>query len=354
MRSTAVISGVNGRDLIRQHALLALLAACYLAIAILLSRQSGVITQSDKGAVVFRHFLTKVPQLVIVILFWRLLVLTYVDKVPDRMAALRSEVWEFLTDRQRLLGGAIATLIMTIVLLSYAQMKTLIPVIQPFDWDIAFMSLDRALHFGIDPYRILHAFLGWDLSLVFFTGMYNVWLILAYFVLFGACFMRPDNPARLQFLIAFLLTWAVGGNLIATIFSSAGPPYYALLGFGDAYAPLFEKLNAHAATGALTVVDTQALLWRFYTLPESVNAISAFPSMHVASSVLMALIGFKIARYLGIALSIFAGLMMIGSVLLGWHYAVDGYVGAMVAVAVWLFSGWLVRSSVGPFPAAAS
>jgi len=354
MHSTAVISGVNLRELIRRHALLALLAAGYLALAMLLSRQFGAPIKSDLGAVVFRHFLSKVPQLIFVVLFWRLIVLTYVDKVPDRMAALKSEVRGFVTDRPRLLGGAIAMLIMTAVLVSYGQLKSLIPLIEPFGWDRAFMTLDRALHFGFDPYQILHAVLGWDLSLVFFAGMYNIWLILAYFVLFGTCFMQPDSPARLQFLIAFLLTWAVGGNLIATIFSSAGPPYYALLGFGDAYAPLFDRLSAHAATGALTVVDTQALLWRLYDAPDSVSAISAFPSMHVASSVLMALIGFKIARWLGIALSIFAGSMMIGSVLLGWHYAVDGYAGALIAGAAWLFSGWLVRSRFGPFAKAAA
>ena len=260
MRSTAMISSVDGRGLLRQHALLALLAAGYMAIAMILSQRLGVVVQADKGAVVFRHFLTKVPQLVFVVLFWRLLVLTYVDKVPDRMAALKAEVRDFVTDRRRLLAGAIGVLIMTSVLLSFAQLKTLVPVIRPFDWDIAFMELDRAVHFGIDPYRIAHAVLGWDLSLFFFTGMYNVWLILNYFVLFGACFMRPENPARMQFLIAFLLTWAIGGNLLATIFSSAGPPYYALLGFGDVYAPLFDRLNAHAATGALTVVDTPRTL----------------------------------------------------------------------------------------------
>ncbi len=97
------------------------------------------------------------------------------------------------------------------------------------------------------------------------------------------------------------------------------------------------------------MLETQSLLWSFYSAPQSINAISAFPSMHVASTTLMAILGFALSRWVGLALTAFAVCIMIGSVLLGWHYAVDGYVGAAIAVLCWKLSGWLIRSRLGPF-----
>jgi membrane-associated phospholipid phosphatase len=223
-------------------------------------------------------------------------------------------------------------------------LKNLIPEINPFAWDEAFMQLDRTLHFGALPHEFLHAVFGGHYMISLFTGLYNIWLFMMYFVLVMACFMRPDSAVRMQYLIAFLFTWAIGGNLFATLFSSAGPVYYADLGLGDAYASLMQRLHDHAATGALTVVDTQYLLWEMYSRPELINAISAFPSMHVGSSVLMAIFAWRVSRMAGYLAWTFALLIMIGSVLLAWHYAVDGYVGGLVAGFSWFLAGLIVRA----------
>lgn len=349
MSDAVTVVGQGRHDVLRGHIMLAGLVALHFGIATTLSRMFDLPVETDKVGVVALHFARLVPQMVFLVLFWRLLHLSYVEKAPDRVGTLKKDVLGFLSDRERMLGGLVASVLMVVVLLSFAQLKSLIPMIQPFAWDAAFTDLDRVLHFGIDPYQIIHTIFGWDLSISFFTGMYNIWLFMAYFTLFGACFMHPARAARMQFLIAFILVWALGGNFLATAFSSAGPVYYANLGLGDTFAPLFDDLRAHAASGAISVIETQDLLWRFYSADDSINAISAFPSMHVASSTLMALLGFQIARWLGISLAIFAGIIMIGSVLLGWHYAIDGYAGALIAVVGWKLSGWLIRSRIGPF-----
>jgi membrane-associated phospholipid phosphatase len=65
--------------------------------------------------------------------------------------------------------------------------------------------------------------------------------------------------------------------------------------------------------------------------------------MHVASSTLMAIFAFQWSRLAGIMLTIFATGIMIGSFVLGWHYAVDGYAGAMIALASWVVAGVLLR-----------
>jgi membrane-associated phospholipid phosphatase len=250
-----------------------------------------------------------------------------------------------LADRTRLLTGLATTLVMAVVLISFAQIKNLIPSLQPFVWDRFFVELDRTLHFGSLPHEYLLPLFDWHYVISFFTGIYNIWLFMMYFVLVIACFMRPESAARMQFLIAFVLTWAIGGNLMASVFSSAGPVYLERLGLGTDYAVLMQSLQAHAATGALTVIETQDLLWRWHTSEQPINAISAFPSMHVASSTLMALFAFRLSRWVGFLLTGFAIGIMVGSVLLAWHYAADGYVGALIAVTCWYLSGWLVRWS---------
>lgn len=344
-------TAANSLGALRRHGLLIGLVLAYVTISALLSLRYGLKVELAKVGVLANHFLGKVPQILVLVLVWRLLHLTYIDKVPDRAIALRAEVAGFLTDRVRMANGLVATVLMALVLLAFAQLKSLIPIIVPFSWDQGFADLDRWLHLGVDPYVPLHALLGWNLSLTFFGGLYNLWLFVAYFSLFGTCFLRHDSVVRMQFLLAFLLTWAIGGNLLATIFSSAGPPYYALLGLGDKFAPLFDRLAQHEAAGGLSVLETQRLLWSFYSSPNSINAISAFPSMHVASTTLIAILGFALSRNLGLALAAFTLCIMIGSVLLGWHYAVDGYIGAAIAVGAWMVSGWLVRSRIGRFAA---
>ena len=62
-----------------------------------------------------------------------------------------------------------------------------------------------------------------------------------------------------------------------------------------------------------------------------------------ASAVLNALFGFAFSRLLGAALTIVAAVTFAASIELGWHYALDGYVGALVACGIWWFAGRLTR-----------
>ncbi len=349
MQGTAITSGSDLAGLFRKHALLAALVVCYGGLAVSLSRHYALDISDKTASVVVWSFVVNVPQMIFFILLWRLLYLTHILRVPDRLQVLKTEVGLFVSDGNRLVAGFVCSVLMGLVLMSFAQLKRLIPMIQPFSWDQSFMELDQTLHFGLHPYETLHMLLGGHYILSWFAGLYNAWLLLMYLVLFGACFLKPNSKPRMQYLVAFVLAWAIGGNLMATIFSSAGPPYYALLGLGDAYAPLFARLQDHAANGGLSVIETQKTLWQLLIQPDSLNTISAFPSMHVASSVLIVMFGFRLSIWLGRAFAVFAVCIMLGSVLLGWHYAVDGYAGALVAVLSWKAAGWLIRSPIGPF-----
>ena len=67
------------------------------------------------------------------------------------------------------------------------------------------------------------------------------------------------------------------------------------------------------------------------------------PSIHVASVVLNALFGFALSRLLGFALTVVALFTFAASIELGWHYALDGYVGALIACGIWWLAGVATR-----------
>ena len=78
-------------------------------------------------------------------------------------------------------------------------------------------------------------------------------------------------------------------------------------------------------------LGAQEMLWGDYQVRDVMvgSGISAMPSMHVAIATLFALVCWRVRRWLGIVMTIYAVIIMLGSVDLGWHYAVDGYLGAV-------------------------
>jgi PAP2 superfamily len=66
------------------------------------------------------------------------------------------------------------------------------------------------------------------------------------------------------------------------------------------------------------------------------------PSMHLATSFSFVLLGFSVNRRLGTVSSVFAALIFVGSIHLGWHYAIDGYVAILGTWAIWWIVGRLL------------
>jgi hypothetical protein len=89
----------------------------------------------------------------------------------------------------------------------------------------------------------------------------------------------------------------------------------------------------------------QRTLWENFATGQNMPfvGISAMPSVHVAVAVLFALLGWRISSWLGWIFSLYAGVILIGSVHLGWHYAVDGYLSIAGALAIWAVVGMLRR-----------
>ncbi|MCH7711962.1 MAG: phosphatase PAP2 family protein, partial [Proteobacteria bacterium] len=124
----------------------------------------------------------------------------------------------FLT--RRLLLAALPVFVFIPVLLGVVtSLKSLIPAMNPYGWDVTFAAWDRILHGGVDPWRLLQPLLGHPLISASINLSYNSWLVVLYIVLLWQTFSTRDPRLRMQFLLTFVLAWIVLGTFAATALS---------------------------------------------------------------------------------------------------------------------------------------
>ncbi|HEX7239814.1 MAG TPA: phosphatase PAP2 family protein [Longimicrobiaceae bacterium] len=229
---------------------------------------------------------------------------------------------------------------LVLVSASHAEWKLLVgsPAF-PFAWDAALASADRWLHLGRDPWTLLRPLVESRtamgvLDLLYAYGWYATWLLGAA----AGCWLR-----NVRFLVAYALAWTVLGMGAAAALPSAGPAFFA----GAAGAPSPYEGLLHPAAVTPFASEARDLLWWQHTSGAGGFGISAMPSLHVAVAFLYLLALWPAGRgwrAFGIA---FFAVTQVGSVALGWHYALDGYAGAAGVSLLWWLSGRLV----GPEPA---
>ncbi len=225
---------------------------------------------------------------------------------------------------------------------AFTSVKNAIPLIQPFAYDQAFMELDRALHFGRHPWELLQPVLGYSPVTSVISYLYNLWLPLMYLIFCWQIFSLRDLRLRQQYLLSFLLAWALLGNGLALLLSSAGPCFYGPVVDGpDPYAPLMDYLRTADASFTNWSLEAQSYLWENYRSTGIAvgGGISAMPSLHLAVATLQALLGWRISRRLGWLLTGYAIVILLGSIHLGWHYAIDGYLSIALMLVIWKLVG---------------
>lgn len=228
----------------------------------------------------------------------------------------------------------------------FTSVKIMIPLVRPFDWDATFAAWDLWLHGGRQPWEILQPLLGHPLVTHILNINYHLWFLVLYVIVCWQAIARSKPLLRMQFFLSMLLAWALLGSLAATFFASVGPCYFGrVTGLPDPYAPLMDYLHAANEIHPVWALGLQDMLWQGYQggLLQQGQGISAMPSMHIGAVMLSLLLGWRVHRLLGLALALFAFLTFLGSIHLGWHYAVDGYAAAIGTLAIWHGVGWLLR-----------
>jgi hypothetical protein len=203
---------------------------------------------------------------------------------------------------------------------------------------------DRALHGGVHPWEWLQYLFGHPILTAALNVAYHLWFFILLATIYWLAFALEHRRLRMQFMLSFVLSWILLGNVTAILISSVGPCFYAHVVPGpDPYAGLMLYLGSADRQMPVLALHVQHALWNDYAhgIGSTALSISAMPSMHVGSATLLALFGWRLNRAAGIALTIFAVLIMLGSVHLGWHYAIDGYVAALGTTLIWFITGRL-------------
>ncbi|MCB1377053.1 MAG: phosphatase PAP2 family protein [Alphaproteobacteria bacterium] len=269
------------------------------------------------------------------------------DRAGRPLTALAKAVKTFFTAEGRFATGFAMMTAVFVYISGFSALKAAIPQLQPFAWDQTFERWDRLLHFGHHPWEWLQPVLGYGPVTMLININYNFWfLTLSMFWLYFA-FVEKPGRLRTQAIAAYMLTWSVGGVLLAVAFSSAGPCYYGLLGLSpDPYAGLMAYLRDTNQTWPVWALALQDGLWQGFVGNADVDlskGISAMPSMHNAQALLLVLSMWnkhRLARNLAIGHGV---LVFLGSIHLGWHYAVDGYLAFAIAGIAWIVAGIFAR-----------
>jgi len=237
----------------------------------------------------------------------------------------------------------------------FTQIKTMIPLANPFSWDALFAAWDLTLHGGRQPWVWLQPLLGHPLVTKATYIVYILWFFVLQGVVFWQTFSVSRPLLRMQFFLTFVLSWALLGSIGGTLLSSAGPVYYGELVAGpNPYALQMDYLRSLDPAGGFSLVEIQNWLWRVYSEGDvaQFSGISAMPSMHVAMVAIFALLGWRVHWALGIGFTLFALSILVSSVHLAWHYAVDGYAGILGVCLIWALVGAVLRQLPAFAPAA--
>lgn len=248
--------------------------------------------------------------------------------------------------QDRLLGLAWPLLVFTMLMPTFNAFKQRILPDAGFFYDAQLAAIDRSL-FGTNPGLWLHHVIGSPATTAFFDAIYHSWFVPTTLGV-AVVALCAGARARAQYMTAYTAVWIILGAVAAFLLPAAGPAFYEALvdaQGADAFTAVQESLSATSTGGGfLTSLHNQNYLLANLDQPGLVvgGGISAIPSLHNAIAVLFALASFRVHRLCGVAASAFAVLIWIGSVYLNWHYAIDGLIGAVGAVLLWMGSGTLV------------
>jgi hypothetical protein len=257
---------------------------------------------------------------------------------PERPApALLKDMKQYLANKKRMANGIPMILIVMIFMYVFANIKAAIPVLNPLAWDTYFAHLDSTLHFGTQPWVWLQPLLGYAPVTYLININYNLWFLVTWIMWVHFAFAERPSELRTRFFLSFFAMWVFIGGVLAVWFSSAGPCFYGRLGLTpDPYADLMAYLRGVNEVMPIWAIPVQDELWQGYSDSSViVRGISAMPSMHNGSALLYALAGYKVSRFAGHLLSAHAILIFIGSIHLGWHYAVDSYLAWALTLVIW-------------------
>jgi len=239
------------------------------------------------------------------------------------------------SDLHRLAAGGCLLVAILVANGTYSLIKRMMPLIAPFSWDGTLADIDQSLHFGVAPWRLLHAVVPDLLYPAIEINYLLGWGVYCMGLLVFICYAPAADRSRLRYVLTYLFGFVGIGNILAFGFLSAGPIFYdKVTGDGLRFGALSRFIES-GADNPVPVVEVRDFLWNAYShaLPDIGTGISAFPSVHLAMATFGFWLIFEHSRRLGALAFAYLLSILVSSVYLGWHYAIDGYMSITVMTA---------------------
>ncbi|HEV8577823.1 MAG TPA: phosphatase PAP2 family protein [Thermoanaerobaculia bacterium] len=244
-------------------------------------------------------------------------------------------------------------LLLAAVLMSYGYfwLKVAVPLVNPRLWDHVLWRLDTWLHFGVSPSIFASNLFAGTPLVAWLDRWYGLWVTTIFYTI---CFWSVGLDGRLtrRFMLSCVLLWTLGSWIYLAV-PAVGPIYaqpQAFEAVGD------EMPSARGGQEALWANYQRMLAGRDSGVLRQFNptrGVAAMPSLHVGGHFLFFLWARRRARPLVLLFALATALTFAGSLLTGWHYAVDGYVGMLLAwlcyrAACWREQGEPVEDAAFP------
>jgi hypothetical protein len=215
------------------------------------------------------------------------------------------------------------------VTFAYAWLKVSVPLLRRDVLDGFFWELDRIVHLGISP-TVFVVELAKGTPLVGWIDLwYALWLTSVLAVQSWA-FLFTDLARRRHFAFACAALWLVA-VWVYLLLPAVGPCYFVPDAFDEVRAamPHAEQVQGRLWEHYLQVIAAREQGTRPRLSP--FLAVAAMPSLHVGAHWLFALWARRQAPRLFLPFSLATLLTFFGSILTGWHYAIDAYLGMLIA-----------------------
>ncbi len=250
---------------------------------------------------------------------------------PTLMRPMMAERVKSHWNRERMTLTVLGLVCFYITYVCYRNLKSFLPFIMGEDkYDRELHLIDRALMFGHEPATVLHTLLGTGVSAHFLSTIYLWFLPLVPLALAAWLVWSRNITFGYWFATSQCLAWALGTA-----------SYYALptLGPGFQYSYLYADLPDSGSSALMEALSYGRSGVLRDGAEGSVQSVAGFASLHVAITLLVALMVQYTLRNRILHIIFWANfaITVVATLYFGWHYIADDLAGIVIA----LFSFWL-------------
>jgi len=214
---------------------------------------------------------------------------------------------------------------------AYTWGKVFVPLINPRTWDTALAGIDRFLCLGVDPnVAFLTVFEGAPrLAAAFIDRFYGLF---GPVMLAVTAWFSTDRPARRKgFFLAVSIVWSAGLWMYVAI-PARGPVYVQPLLWQEVMRVFPETAGIQLALYR-NYEAVLALLHGANVQISPALGVAAMPSLHVGAHALFLFWCLGLGSRWRTVFLVTTVLTFLGAVAMGWHWAVDGWVGLALGAA---------------------